>query len=56
MVREKPKEANQMNYTVSWKQVYHNWHSMVDNKVEDVLQYSDFKEALEVISKIKSTL
>ena len=45
-----------MNYTVSWKQVYHNWHTMVDNQMEDVLESSDFKEALEVISKIKSTL
>ena len=43
-----------MNYTITWRQAYTNWTSPLDNNIEVMLQYSNFKEALEVISKIKS--
>lgn len=43
-----------MNHTIKWTQVYHNWVNPLDAFIESVLEYSNFKEALEVISKIKS--
>jgi len=43
-----------MNYTISWRQAYTNWVNPLEKYIEDMLQYSNFKEALEVISKIKS--
>ena len=43
-----------MNYTITWRQAYTNWASPIDNNIEVMLQYSNFEEALEVISKIKS--
>ena len=45
-----------MTYTITWRQAYTNWVSPLDNNIEDMLQYNNFEEALEVISKIKSTL
>lgn len=42
-----------MKYSIKWKQVYHNWHITVDDNIETVLQYSDFKEANQVIERIK---
>lgn len=45
-----------MNYTVFWRQAYTNWVNPLDTNIENMLQYSNFKEALEVISKIKSQL
>lgn len=42
-----------MKYSIKWKQVYHNWNIMVDDNIETVLQYSDFKEANQVIERIK---
>lgn len=42
-----------LNFKISWKQTYPNWHSVVDANIETVLQYSDFKEANQVIERIK---
>ena len=41
---------------IVWQQSYPNWKDHVDNNIESMLQFNNFKEALEVISKIKSTL
>lgn len=45
-----------MNYTIKWTQTYPNWLNPLDKYVEDMLQFSNFKEALEVISRIKTKL
>lgn len=41
---------------IVWQQNYPNWKEHVDTNIETMLQYSNFKEALEVIEKVKSTL
>ena len=47
-------DKKQEFYTISWTQCYPEWRDTVDNITESMLEYSKFKEANELIEKIKS--
>ncbi len=47
-------DKKQELYTISWTQGYPEWQESVDNITESMLEYSKFKEANELIEKIKS--
>jgi hypothetical protein len=40
-------------YTVFWTQDYPNWQETIDEVSELMLEYSDMKEANELINRIK---
>ena len=42
-----------VTYTFKWSQPYTEWKEWVDNKVEESVKVSDFKEANELIERIK---
>ena len=43
-------------YNITWKQSYPGWSKFVDNYAESLLKCSEFRDALKLIAKIKSTL
>jgi transcription initiation factor IIE alpha subunit len=43
-------------YVVAWSQEYPELQELIDREMNHMLQLSNFKEANEVISKIKSQL
>lgn len=43
-----------VNYTAKWTQVYTAWVNEVENIIEARLETGDFKEANDVINKIKA--
>jgi hypothetical protein len=42
-----------MNYTAYWTQDYPQWQETLDELDELMLEYSDMKEATELINRIK---
>ena len=45
-----------MNYKINWKQSYPEWERMVDTYMDIMLEASEYKEANELINKIKRNL
>ena len=41
-------------YMIHWQQKYPEWEQLVDNYYDMLLEYSDFKEANEIIERIKN--
>lgn len=46
-------DKKQELYTITWKQDYPNWGVSLDEVDELMLEFSDLKEANEVINRIK---
>lgn len=46
-------EHNKQLYTFEWKQEYPNWGTSLDELDELMLESSEYKEANEVINRIK---
>lgn len=40
-------------YTIAWKQEYPNWQETVDEFTEIMIECSEYKEANELINRIK---
>jgi hypothetical protein len=47
---------NKVLYTIKWTQNYPEWERMVDNYTDMILKESQYKEANELIDKIKRNL
>jgi hypothetical protein len=43
-----------INYTINWQQEYLNWGEFVDTMNECMLEYSDMKDAKDLIERIKN--
>jgi len=43
-------------YTIAWRQVYNDWSNELADPIELALLDSDFKQALELIEKVKNQL
>ena len=49
-------ENNKEFFRLNWKQNYPEWQEAIDREMNILLESSGYKEANEVIAKIKSTL
>lgn len=49
-------EDKEFRYVIAWSQDYPELQELIDREMNHMLQLSNFKEANEVISKIKSGL
>lgn len=43
-----------ITYTIQWKQEYTEWEKVVEENTEVLLDWSEYKEANEVIERIKN--
>lgn len=46
-------EYNKRLYTITWKQDYPEFQDAIDNAMDILLELSEYKEANEVINRIK---
>ncbi len=50
------KEEKYPLYTIVWTQVYSEYQEMIDREMDTILAESEYKEANEVINRIKDLL
>ena len=46
-------DKKEVLYTITWKQEYPNWGQSIDDFTESILECSMYKEANELINRIK---
>lgn len=45
--------TDKVSYTIKWTQQYPEWNQMIDTYMDIMLEASEYKEANELIDKIK---